>query len=134
MNAYYAGTAKLGAALGRDGGLPAWLTRGSVAGQVPRRSLGLLGGLAMVALLVVLATGVGTKPLVLLTTGLFVAVYAVGVAAAVRLLPRRSKTRAAAMVAFAVVIVLLVMSGGYLIWPLLVTGGALLYLRVRGNG
>ena len=39
MNAYFAGTAKLGAALGRDGALPEWFARGSEAGEVPRRSL-----------------------------------------------------------------------------------------------
>ena len=37
------------------------------------------------------------------------------------------------MVAFAVAIALLVMSGAYLLWPLLVTGGALLYLRLSGR-
>jgi amino acid efflux transporter len=130
MNAYYAGAAKLGAALARDGALPAWLTRGSLAGEVPRRSLGVISVLSMMTMLVVVATGIGPPPLVLLTTGLFVTVYAVGVAAAIRLLPRRSKARAAAMVALAAVVVLLVMSGPYLVWPLVVTGGALLYLRL----
>jgi amino acid efflux transporter len=129
MNAYYAGAAKLGAALGRDGALPAWLAAGSVAGEVPRRSLIVIGVLSLVAQLVVLATGVGPKPLVLLTTGLFVAVYAIGVAAALRLLPRHSRARAAAVVALVIVVVLLVMSGVYLVWPLLVTVGALLYVR-----
>jgi amino acid efflux transporter len=129
MNAYYAGASKLGAALGRDGALPGWLAAGSVVGEVPRRSLTVIGVLAMIAQIVVLATGVGPKPLVQLTTGLFVAVYAIGVAAAVRLLPRRSRARAAALVALAIVVVLLVMSGVYLVWPLLVTGGALLYVR-----
>jgi amino acid efflux transporter len=133
MNAYYAGASKLGAALGRDGGCPAWLAHGSMAGEVPRRSLAVLGGLSLAALLADMAAGVGPQPLVLLTTGLFVAVYAVGVAAAIRLLPRHSKARASAMVAFAVAIALLVMSGAYLLWPLLVTGGALLYLRLSGR-
>ncbi|MBP2326488.1 amino acid efflux transporter [Kibdelosporangium banguiense] len=129
MNAYYAGASKLGAALGRDGALPAWLASGSVAGETPRRSLAVVGVLSMVAQLAVLATGVGPKPLVLLATSLFATVYAIGVAAAIRLLPRRSMARAAAFVALAIVVVLLVMSGVYLIWPALVTGGALLYLR-----
>jgi amino acid efflux transporter len=131
LNAYYASAGKLGAALARDGALPGWLARGSVAGEVPRRSLGLLSALALVALLVVVALGVEPARLVYLTTGLFVAVYAVGVAAAVRLLPRRSAARAAAKVALAVVAGLLVMYGPYLVWPLLVTGAALLYLRLR---
>lgn len=130
LNAYYAGAAKLGAALARDGALPAALARGSVAGEVPRRSLGLLGLLALSGLLLDVAFEVGLSPLVFLTNGLFVTVYVVGAAAAVRLLPRRTGVRAAAMVTLAVVTLLLVMSGPYLIWPLLVTGAALLYLRV----
>jgi amino acid efflux transporter len=134
LNAYYAGAAKLGSALARDGALPRWLAQGSVAGEVPRRSLGVLSVLALAAVLLVVTFGVGAEPLVYLTTGLFVAVYAVGVAAAVRLLPRRSLARAAAKVALAVVAVLLVMYGPYLVWPLLVTGAALVYLRIRARG
>ncbi|WP_211245976.1 APC family permease [Actinomadura oligospora] len=131
MNAYYAGAAKLGSALGRDGGLPAWLGRGSVAGEVPRRSLAANSALSFGALAVVGATGLGPRPLVLLTTGSFVAVYAIGVAAALRLLPRRSLGWYAAAVALAAVAALLLMSGRYLLWPLVVTGAALLYLRRR---
>jgi amino acid efflux transporter len=131
LNAYYAGAAKLGAALARDGAFPSWLARGSHAGEVPRRSLGVLSVLTLAVMLVVAAFGVGATPLVFLTTGLFVAVYAVGVAAAVRLLPRRSKARAAAMVSLAVVGVLLVLYGPYLAWPLVVSGAALLYLRIN---
>jgi amino acid efflux transporter len=130
LNAYYAGAAKLGAALARDGALPAALARGSVAGEVPRRSLGLLGGLALIGLLLAVAFEVGLSPLVFLTNGLFVTVYVVGAAAAVRLLPHRSKARAGAVATLVVVALLLVASGPYLVWPLLVTGAALLYLRV----
>ncbi|MFD0651446.1 APC family permease [Streptomyces malaysiensis] len=129
MNAYYAGAAKLGAALGRDGALPGWLARGEVAGEVPRRSLGVVSGLGFAGLLTVTVAGVGPQPLVLLTTGSFVTVYAIGVAAAIRLLPRGSKGRAAALAAIVAVLALLVMSGRYLLWPLAVTGAALLYVR-----
>ncbi|MFI7638837.1 APC family permease [Nonomuraea sp. NPDC049400] len=131
MNAYYAGAAKLGAALGRDGALPGVLARGSVAGEVPRRSLAVNSALSFAALAVVVAVGVGPEPLVLLTTGSFVAVYAYGVAAAIKLLPRRSKGRAAAMPALIAVVALLLMSGVYLLWPVAVTGAALLYLRLN---
>jgi amino acid efflux transporter len=134
MNAYYAGAAKLGAALGRDGALPRWLARGSTADEVPRRSLGAVSALAFAALAAVVASGTGPEPLVLLTTGSFVAVYAIGTAAALRLLPRGSRPRLAALVSLAAVVVLLGMSGVYLLWPLLVTGAALLYLRLRGTG
>jgi hypothetical protein len=102
------------------------------AGEVPRRSLLLVAGLAGVGLAAVALTGVGPEPLVLLTTGSFVAVYAFGTAAAVRLLPRRSLVRSLAAVALLAVAGLLLASGWYLLWPLAVTGGALLYLRYRG--
>lgn len=131
MNAYYAGAAKLGAALSRDGAFPGGLSRGSVAGEVPRRSLAVVAGFCFLTLLVVTVTGVGTKPMVLMTTGQFVAVYAIGVAAAVRLLPKGSKARVAAFLALIGVAGLLVVSGAYMLWPALVAGGALLFLRLN---
>ncbi|GIJ80206.1 amino acid efflux transporter [Micromonospora phaseoli] len=133
MNAYYAGAAKLGAALGRDGALPGWLARGSVAGEVPRRSLAVTAILAFLALAAVVAAGLGTRPLVLVATGSFIAVYLIGVAAALRLLPRRSGAWYAAAATIGVVLLLLLMTGVYLIWPVVVTGAALLYLRLRGR-
>ncbi|MFC0401196.1 APC family permease [Paraburkholderia rhizosphaerae] len=131
MNAYFAGAAKLGAALGRDGALPTWLAAGSRAGDVPRRSLLVIAGLAVVSLCVDVVAGLGPRPLVLLTTGSFVAVYALGTAAALRLLPRRSVARRCAAVALVAVAALCAATGWYLLWPLAITGCALLYLRVR---
>jgi amino acid efflux transporter len=131
MNAYYAGAAKLGAALGRDGALPAWLARGTSAGEVPRRSLAVVSGLAGLALAAVAITGVGPRPLVLLTTGSFVTVYALGTAAALRLLPRGSRAHKAALLALIAVAALLVTTGWYLLWPLIITAAALLYRRLR---
>ncbi|MEM5437577.1 APC family permease [Paraburkholderia diazotrophica] len=131
MNAYFAGAAKLGAALGRDGALPEWLAQGSRAGDVPRRSLFVIAALATFALAVVVAAGVGPKPLVLLTTGSFVTVYALGTAAALRLLPRGSWAHRCARVALVAVAGLCCATGWYLLWPLVITGCALLYLRVR---
>ncbi|WP_407564031.1 APC family permease [Streptomyces sp. 184] len=133
MNVYYAGAAKLGAALGRDGALPARLARGSEAGEVPRRSLAVISVLSFAALAAVTLTDTGTKPLVLLTTGSFTTVYAVGVAAAFRLLPRGSAGRKAAVPALIAVAALLVASGPYLLWPLSVTAAAWLYTRRRGG-
>ncbi len=134
MNAYYAGAAKLGAALGRDGALPGWLSRGSSAGAVPRRSLAVVSGLAFVALLAAAVARIGPEPLVLFTTGSFVTVYAVGTAAALRLLPRGSRAHRLALVALVAVAALLVLTGWYLLWSLATTAGALLYLRLRGGG
>lgn len=131
MNAYYAGAAKLGAALARDGALPDWFARGSQAGQVPRRSLALVAGLSAVGMAVTAVFRLGAEPLVLLTTGSFVAVYTLGTAAALRLLPRRTWGRRAALLALIAVLALLIATGRYLLWPLVATTGALLYLRLR---
>ncbi|WP_110945421.1 APC family permease [Streptomyces avicenniae] len=131
MNAYYAGAANLAAALGRDGALPPWLSRGSAAGEIPRRGLGLVAALGLASLTAVLVTGVGTDRLVLLTTGSFVTVYAVGVAAALRLLPRRTAGHRAAVVASGAVVLMVAMSGVYLLWPLAVATAALLYRARR---
>jgi amino acid efflux transporter len=60
-----------------------------------------------------------------MATSLFITVYAVGVAAAIRLLPR-GRTRAVAVAALAFVALVLVLSGGYLLYPALVAGGALI--------
>jgi amino acid efflux transporter len=131
MNAYFAGAAKLGAALGRDGALPQWLGQGSRAGDVPRRSLFVIAALATLALVVVVAAGVGPKPLVLLTTGSFVTVYALGTASALRLLPRASWAHRCARVALVAVTGLCCATGWYLLWPLAIAACALLYLRIR---
>jgi len=129
MNTYYAGAAKLGAALGRDGALPAWLAHGSQAGAVPRRSLALTIACGGAGLMVAAITGVDTAPLVLATTGSFVAVYAVGTAAAIRLLPRGSGGWWTAVLAFITVLVLVATTGVYLVWPAVVGLAAMLYIR-----
>ncbi|GGW61944.1 amino acid permease [Streptomyces caelestis] len=131
MNAYFAGAAKLGAALGRDGALPAWFSQGSSVGEVPRRSLAVVSGLSGLALTATTVADVGPQPLVLLTTGSFVTVYALGTAAALRLLPRGALPHRSALLALIAVAALLVMTGWYLLWPLTVTASALCYLRWR---
>lgn len=131
MNAYFAGAAKLGAALGRDGALPAWLATGSHAGGVPRRSLAVVAGLSTVSLGAVAVTGIDPHPLVLLTTGCFALVYVLGTAAALRLLPRRGRSHRAALVAFVAVVVLLLMTGWYVVGALVIAAAALAYTRYR---
>ncbi|MER7009176.1 amino acid permease [Dactylosporangium sp. NPDC000555] len=132
MNAYYAGAAKLGAALGRDGALPAWFGRGAAPGSVPRRSLLVVALLGAGSLALVAATGTGTRALVLLASGCFVLVYLVGSAAAIRLLPRGSLARRCAIVALLSAVGLLVLTGWYVLGTLVIAAGALLYAR-RGS-
>lgn len=133
VNTYLASSANLGAALARDGALPAPLSRGGAAGEVPRRSLAVVAGLALLLLVAVLSAGVGPKPLVLMTTGMFVTVYAVGVASALRLLPRRSVGWWSALVSLVAVLALLLMTGRYLLWPVFVAVASLVYLRLAGR-
>ncbi|WP_224020056.1 amino acid permease, partial [Burkholderia vietnamiensis] len=130
MNAYFAGAAKLGAALGRDGALPAWLAQGSQVGGVPRRSLGVIAALAAAALAATAFSDVGPKPLVLVTSGCFVMVYGLGAAAALKLLPRASAAYRCAWVSLIAVAGLFLTTGWYLFFPLLLAGAALLYLRL----
>jgi amino acid efflux transporter len=127
MNAYFAGAAKLGAALGRDGALPVWFARGSAAGEIPRRSLLVVSGLALLSLAAFGALRLEIEALVLLTTGAFSLVYAVGTASALRLLPRGTWAHRAALGALVAVVGLLVLTGVYLVWALALAGAALAY-------
>jgi amino acid efflux transporter len=129
MNPYCAGSAKLGAALGRDGAMPGWLSRGSQAGEVPRRSLLLQTGLSLLVLLVVALTGSGPQPLLLATNGCLLVVYAIGTIAAIRLLPGQRAARAAALVGFVISLGLLAATGLYLVVPAVITGCSLVYMR-----
>ncbi|WP_433617228.1 amino acid permease [Dactylosporangium sp. CA-139114] len=129
MNAYYAGAAKLGAALGRDGALPAWFARGAAAGAVPRRSLLFVALLGAVSLVVTAATGTGTRALVLLTSGCFVLVYLVGSAAAVKLLPNKTLP----VIALVSSVGLMLVTGWYVAGVLVIAAGALAYTRKRAR-
>lgn len=130
MNAYFAGAAKLGAALGRDGALPAWLARGSEVGGVPRRSLLSLASLALIALIAADAAHVRIEALVLMTTGAFVIVYILGTAAALRLLEAGTWGKRAALFALVFDILLLATTGVYLLWSIAIAACAVIYLYV----
>ena len=127
INAYFAGGARLGAALARDGSLPVWLARGSTAGEVPRRSLAVvaLGGLTSLA--VITAFDLSLNAPLLMTTGAFTLVYAVGTAAALRLLPRGTWTRRGAAVGLVSTLVLLGLTGAHLLGPALIGAGAVVW-------
>lgn len=128
MNAYFAGAAKLGAALGRDGTLPAWLAHGSEVGGIPRRSLLSLAALTLVVLIATAAAHVPVEALVLMTTGAFVIVYILGTAAALRLLAPGSWGRRAALLALIFDVLLLATTGLYILWSIAVATCAVIYL------
>ena len=130
INAYFSGGARLGAALARDGSLPAWLAQGSSAGEVPRRSLAVvaLGGLASLAVITVGDLSLNAP--LLMTTGAFALVYAVGTAAAMRLLPQGWVRRGAA-VGFVATLGLLALTGAHLLGPALIGAGAVAWTALH---
>ena len=133
MNAYFAGSARLGAALGRDGSLPAWFARGSTAGEVPRRSLAVVPAGALGTLGAVAVAGVPVERTMLLVSGAFSLVYVVGTAAAIRLLPPRTWVRRGAGVGFASTLVLLGLTGRYLLPQLVVGLAAVAWMAWTGR-
>ena len=133
VNAYFAGAAKLGAALGRDGSLPTWFAHGSSSGEVPRRSLSVLVVLCAASVALSAGFDVDVKATVLLITGAFTLVYVLATAAAVRLLPRRSWPRLAAIVSLVCSAALLALTGVHILWGLGLALAALCYEYWRGR-
>ena len=133
MNAYYAGGSRLGAALARDGALPAYLAVGAGAGELPRRSLALIAVQSVLWLTAGEVLHLGMTPLMLLATGCFTLVYVLGTAAAVRLLPRGTKVWWTALAALTSVLGLLVMNGWHVLWALGIAAAAVGYQTWRGR-
>ncbi|HET7725085.1 MAG TPA: amino acid permease [Propionibacteriaceae bacterium] len=130
MNAFFAGAAKLGSALGRDGALPAWLAHGSSVGEVPRRSLLVLVAAAIGCLTVTAVAGLELDTSMVLATGSFTLVYVLGTASAVRLLPP-GWGRRSAVTALVATVVLAVSIGVAMLWAVAVGLAALAYWRFR---
>ncbi|GIF37804.1 APC family permease [Actinoplanes xinjiangensis] len=124
VNAYFAGSSRLGVALADEGALPARVFGGR------HRSLTFifLGGIAAALMPLDLHTAA------LLVTGCFTLVYVIGTAAALRLLPP-GWSRLTAGVAFAAVVGLLWLNGPTALLSLVIAGGSLVYqwIRVRSG-
>ncbi|MDQ0374149.1 APC family permease [Cellulomonas humilata] len=118
LGTYVGAFAKLGASLGRDGDLPRWVAQGAQPGGVPRRALLLAAALAALYFAIAVATGGELEPFVLVHTSCMVAIYAVGMAAAVRLLDRGSAGWWAAVVACVLSLGLAALAGWHLVVPL----------------
>ncbi|MCC2033469.1 APC family permease [Microbacterium allomyrinae] len=88
MNAYLAAFAKLGSSLAANGDLPRWFAAGAESGAVPRRALALTGAVVAVYFSLMMWAGLDLTPFILVHTSSMVAIYAVGMVAAVRLLRR----------------------------------------------
>lgn len=130
MNVYLAGGAKLAAALAKTGAMPRWLGRGAER-SVPLRPLALFA-VAGIAILVAVAAGVvSPTDLIRATSSLFVAVYVLTIASALRIL--RGRARVAAAAAVIMVAIVAVFSGWYVAVPAGVGLLVFLYRRVKAS-
>jgi amino acid efflux transporter len=129
MNTFIAGASRLGAALARDGAMPALLAKGHEPGRTPHRSLMLLAALTGTAFTAATALGLGLDQQMRATSAVLAAVTVLACAAAVRLLTGRARHRALfATVCTAAIATALTW---YLLLPLAIAGLALAYLRRR---
>jgi amino acid efflux transporter len=126
LNAYVGAFAKLGASLGRDGDLPRWFGKGAEPGGVPRRALAVVALIAAVDFTLMVLSGGQLTPFILIHTSCMVAVYALGVVAALRLLRRFSLGWWFAAVSTVLVAGLLVLAGGNLLPAAVLAGAALI--------
>lgn len=129
MNTFIAGASRLGAALARDGAMPAPLAKGHEPGRTPHRSLMLLAALTGTAFTAATALGLGLDQQMRATSAVLAAVTVLACAAAVRLLTGRARRRALfATICTAAIATALTW---YLLLPLAIAGLALAYLRRR---
>lgn len=131
LNAYLGAFAKLGASLGRDGDLPKWMAKGAESGGIPRRSLLVVGGLSALYMVGLVLARLDLAPFILIHTGCMVAVYALGMAAAMRLLRRWSLGWWLALVSCVLVFGLLLLAGVNLLIPAGLAVAALVVALVK---
>lgn len=117
LNAYLPAFANLGASLGRDGHLPRWMAKGAEAGEVPRRALLVFAVQMALYIAVFFVFHLDLQTFILIHTSSMVAVYAVGMVAAVRLLERFSVGWWMAVISVVLAAGLLVLAGWHLIVP-----------------
>ncbi|GGU30285.1 APC family permease [Nocardioides albus] len=123
INAYFAGGSRLGASLAREGGLPRVLA--APASEIPRRSLLAICAVALGTLAVTWVAGSSTDAALLMASGTFSLLYVVGAAAALRLLPRSTRSWWAAVCSLVAALLLLGLTGAHLLGPLICGGAGL---------
>lgn len=133
LNSYLAGTSRLGAALARDGALPAWLAKGHGTGETPRRSLAVIAGCATAVTIVAGLLGASLGDIILATSAMLLAVTVAGLVAGVRLFPAGRPIWWGAVLAALAMGVVLLFSGWYLLLPVGLALAAVLYTRTSGS-
>ena len=116
-NAYYPAFANLGASLGRDGDLPRWFANGAESGAVPRRALGWFGIQSVVYTTVFFVFHLDLQTFILIHISSLVAVYALGMVSAVKLLKVGSAGWVMAVLSVVLMVALLVLTGWHLVVP-----------------
>ncbi len=115
LNAYVPAFGKLAASLGRDGHLPRWFAKGAEPGAVPRRALALVAVIELSYLALLYWREFELTGFILIHTACMVAVYALGMVSALRLLTRYTAGWWLAVVSVVLVAGLLVIAGPGLI-------------------
>jgi amino acid efflux transporter len=131
LNVYLGAFAKLGASLGRDGDLPAWIAPGVESGGIPRRSLGVVGALSATYFVLMVAQGLTLTPFILIHTSSMVSIYVLGMIAAVRLLDRFSFGWWMAAVSVVLTVGLLILAGANLLVPALLAAAAVFVALIK---
>jgi amino acid efflux transporter len=131
LNAYVPAFGNLAASLGRDGDLPRWFAKGAEPGRVPRRGLALVTVIELSYFALLVSRGLELTPFILIHTASMVAVYALGMVAAVRLLDRFTAGWWMAVVSVVLVAGLLVLAGVNLVFPAVLAVAALIVMFVK---
>lgn len=131
LNTFIAGSSRLGAALARDGAMPASLAKGVEPGRVPHRSLAVQACATAAILAVALLLRLDLDFLMRSTSAVLASVTVLACGAAVKLL--RGRARWGAGFATASTAAIATALSWYLLIPLAVAALALAYLKVRSR-
>lgn len=131
VNAYLGAFSKLGASLGRDGDLPRWMAKGVEDGGVARRALLVTALMIAVYYVLMVLNGFELTAFILVHTSCMVAIYAVGMLAAVRILERWTLGWWMAVISTVLTTGLLVLAGPNLLMPAVLALAALAVTVVK---
>jgi amino acid efflux transporter len=131
LNAYLAAIGKLGASLGRDGDLPQWLALGAEPDQIPRRSLFVTFFVSLIFFAILFAQDFQLLTLIPIHLSSMVAIYVLGMTAAVIIFPRWSFDWFVGVLALMMTIVLLILNGPNVIFTLGVAAIAVIVTIVK---
>ncbi|MDL9980397.1 APC family permease [Microbacterium sp. ASV49] len=134
LNSYIAAFGKLGASLAVTRDLPRVLAPGAEAGGVPRRAILLTFVIALAYTGAAVATGGDLQTFILIHTGNMVSIYALGMIAALRILPLRTPGWWMALVAAVLSLALLVLNFAHLLPAIILAAAAVavtLWRRMR---